>query len=349
MPAGLPLTLPTAYTAAVGRYNTASLEFEKRKDEYNALAAFIRSSPSLLSQTDINQEKQSFERPYQIPVIKRVAINLVDGRICDLDGQEASTDMVVITFTVKGFRIKVPTEMLDQNYIKYVDLLSNLLYNAWHAWYQFMEINSINYLESSKTTSLVAEPNYFTQDGAAYVGTIGMPFYSAVRYVSSRNLLSANGQLLDVMSGAGMVTRYQMGAYGANNSVNQAMFVGGADPYPSNFLTPDAGFQETHYLFPVGAVGIYHWLSPNAANRHVHIQQQDYWWSEKDPMFGYFNASVHFQAKCVEKTIGYSGAAEPTYYDIYEYTIDSSFNKSYTSVAGESPIIKYNLAPPATV
>ncbi|WP_080057188.1 hypothetical protein [Spirosoma aerolatum] len=345
MPAGLPLTLPTAYTAAVGRYNTASLEFEQRKDEYNALAAFIRSSPSLLSQTDINQEKQSFERPYQIPVIKRVAINLVDGRICDLDGQEASTDMVVITFTTKGFRVKVPTEMLDQNYVRYVDLLSDLMYHAWHAWYAFMEINCVNYLEANKSTSLVAEPNFFTQDSAAYVGVIGMDFYSAYRYVTGRNLLSANGKLLDVMSGASMVTRYRMGANGANNAVNQAMFVGGADPYPSNFLTPDSGYQETHYLFPVGAVGIYHWLTPNARNRKVQVAGQDFWWSEKDPMFGYFNASVHYQSKCQEKTIGTGGATEPVYYDIYEYTIDPSLQKSYTSVVGESPIIKYNLAP----
>lgn len=342
MPAGLPLSLPTAYVAAVTQFTSDSMKFEMRKDVYNALAAFIRSSPRLLSQADIGNQKKSFERPVQIPVIKRIGISLVDGRICNLTGQEASTDMVVITFSTKGFRFQVPTEMLEQNYIKYVDLLAQLLYDSWHAWYAFMEINSINYLAANKTSVLIANP-YFTTAANAYVGKIGVDYYAAVRYVQSLNLLSANGQLLDVTSGASAVTKLKMMQYGPNNQTNEAMLIGGSDSFPSNFLLPDATYAETHYLFPVGAVGIYYWLSPNAAREHVHIQNQDYWWNEKDPMFGYFDTSVHYQSKCAEQSIGTNGAVEPVYYDVYEYTIDPSFVKSYSSVIGQTPIIKYNL------
>lgn len=60
-------------------------------------------------------------------------------------------------------------------------------------------------------------------------------------------------------------------------------------------------------------------------------------------MFGYFDTSVHYQSKCVDAEVGYNGDDEPVYYDIYEYTIDPSFVKSYSSVAGETPIVKFNL------
>ena len=341
--AGLPLTLPTAYVAAITNFATGSLSFENRKDEYNALAAFILSSPALLSLTDIQSKKKSFERPVQIPVIKRVGISLVDGRICNLDGQEASTDMIVITFSVKGFRIKIPKNMLDNNYLGYTQLLADARYHGWHTWYTFMENNSINFLEANKTTSLV--PDTFGVYAGAYDGQAGPQYYARLKYLMGRNLLSANGRLLDVSNGASAVTRLLMGMNGPNNAVNQQVLLSNAaDQYPTNYLVPTAGYAETHYVFPVGAVGIYHWLSPNAANREVDTPQKDYWWSEKDPMFGYFDASVHFQSKCEDKPIGYGGQSEPVYSDFYEYTVDPSFVKQYSSVVGESPIVKFNLS-----
>jgi len=344
MPAGLPATLPTTYVDAITNYQTGQSDFENRKDQYKALEAFIRSSSALLSQGDIANQKKSFERPVKIPVVKRIAISLVDGRVCNLDGQEPSTDMLAITFSVKGFRIKVSRNMLENNYVGAMQLLAQARYHGWHAWYEWMENNCANYLETNKSTALKVDGGgYFTITGNAYVAARGVDYYAAVRYIMQRNLLSANGQLLDVNNLASEITKVKMGMYGPQNSVNQAALIGGADPYPSFAVTPGTGYGETHYLFPIGAVGIYHWLSPNAANNTVLVPQNDMWWSEKDPIFNYFDTSVHHQAKCEEKTIGYGGAVEPVYYDYYEYTIDPAFAKQYSSVAGETPIIKFNL------
>ncbi|MGF7219084.1 hypothetical protein GGR92_005264 [Spirosoma lacussanchae] len=351
MPAGLPNYLPTAYTDAIIRFSEESTRFEFRKDKYGALAAYIASSPFLLSQGDVSREKRSFERPFKIPVIKRMSITLKDGRTCVIGGQEPTTDAVALTFSVKGFEIKVPRALLDQNYIRYNELLTTALYFAWHKWYEFMETNCLSFLAANKSTALVDDAStqaYFTKSGAAYTGVQGAPFYAAYNYVLGRNILNAGTDFLDVTNGAAMVTQRLMGMNGAGNAVNQAMLLtGGATMYPTNFLVPDAGYAETHYMFTPGAVGIYHWLSPNAANNVVFEPQKDFWFSERDPMFNYFDASVHYQAACAEQTVGYNGAVEPVYYDKYEYTVDTSMVKSYSSVEGESPIIKYNLAPAA--
>ncbi len=346
MPAGITNYMPTAYTDAVLRFNSGASGFENRKDKYGATYAFITSSPQLLSQSDINDEKRSFERPIRIPVMKRLAITLIDGRACVIGGQEPTPATVTLSFTTKGFQIKVPQHMLRDNYFKATEFLAAGIYHGWHAYLAFMEAAAIAYLEANKSTVLATSP-YFTTGTGVYTGTTGTNFYSAYQYAMGLNYLNAGSDFLDVTNAASQVTKLLMGMNGPGNTINQAGLLGAENQYFTNFLTVTGGVVETHYLFTKGAVGLYHWVSPNAAARHVHIQENDLWRVEKDPVFGYFPASLHYQAGCVDSAIGVGGASEPVYYDKYEYTIDTSFVKQYSSVSGESPIYKFNLSAPA--
>lgn len=342
--AGLTPTLPTAYSAAQLRFNTSGFEFEQRRDNYNALAAFVESSPGLLSADQVNQEKQSFERDVQIHTLKKMTISLIDGRLCDFDGDEASTDKIILSWSLKGFRVKVPiqTHLKDNTYAQ-SELLANALYNAWHTWYEFMENLCISYLEANKATVVKPATPYFTATGGVYSSVKGVDFYSAYQYALSRNFLNQGGNYLDVASSNAQVTRTLMGMNAAGNAVNQAMLVQGSTFFPTNFVIPAGGYTEVHYLFPRGAVGIYPWTAPVARDGHIDTPEKDFWFTESDPIFGYFNAAVHFKHKCVDKTIGHANASEPTYYDIYEYSVDFSLLKAYSSVAGENPIIKFGL------
>lgn len=341
--AGLTAYAPTAYLDAVLRFGAAGMNFETRMDEYGALRAYIASSPLLLSESDITAAKQSFERPIRIPVIKRMSITLIDGRACVVTGQEPETDYVGITFSTKGFKVAVPTEMLDQNYIRYQELLSTGLYFGWNKWYDYMEATAIAHLEANKSSSLVDVSAYFTQPtGAYYKGRQGRDFYLARNYAMGRNLLGQTG-FLNVESPNAQVVRKDLSTKGLYNSQNDVSLIGGTTDFSSYKLLPGSGFAETHYLFAPGSVGVYYWVSPNAANGHVKVPQKDFWYTVKDPMFNYFTASVHYQESCADIANVNGSQSEPVYKDNYEFTIDPSFMKAYSSVVGESPIIKFNL------
>jgi hypothetical protein len=329
---------PTVLQDAIIRLqNNTFLDFEQRQAEFSAFQMFKDGSNLLLPKSQVERLKQSAAQVEKIAVLNRYQATLHSAYTCNFSPDESTSAFVPVTYVTTGFDVKVTPAVNAGNYISEEDDLDNQMRNGFRTVYENLETSAVAYLETNKSTTN-ASPLFGGPTAgvvtltAAQQADTSRNLYASIPAIFQRNNLKGKPQ--DLANTEALIQQQYITNQGTANGQNLQYQTAGINYYRSNYVTNANGMQETHYLTPMGAVGVYNWL-PFEAKAQPKLSPTNGWTVMQDPLFG-MDWLVYFKEDCVNGQ----------WTRQWNFTSSFGFMRQYSSVAGTTPILKYQIANP---
>ena len=312
-------------------------DFEKRHDQYGAMQAFDANANMMLSKTQVENMKKSVVQVEKIPVFNRYSPAIITDASCAITGGRPTTAFAQLNWAYVGFEVTIIPSQNEANYKTEAEDLAWQMMGGWRGIFENLDTKSLTALETNKSTSLVQSTLKNVITNASDYTYSGDEKEMFLQVPSLMQINSINGAYEDVANTESQATRALIDAFGADNyyDVNGAIKRNGNfRHYLTNRLTVPDGSREAHYIFPMGSVGMYNWITNDA--RVGRTAGNKKWDSIKDPMFG-FDWELYSIEDCVDDT-AVSGNKRAYGYKA-QFGAYFSFLTQYRS-GNESPIIK---------
>lgn len=315
------------------------MDFEARIDNYGAFKLFNDGADILLPKSTVETIKKSARQPEKIPVLNQLNTTLYNTYTCNISPDGSTSAMVPITYITTGFDIGITPALNVDNYISATeDLAWQMKQGFKNVYASVLEADAVSFLETNKSLTNLSPTSLFPGSTFA-AGVFTVPdsqrnsFYAKVPTIFRRNVIP--GMPAD-LANTEATPNYEFianqGAGNAQNTAYQTQQVAKGQ-YRSNFVTVAAGSEETHFLCPLGGVGVYNWLPWEAQVEKVIIPGSQGWTKQTDPIAS-MQWQVFYNYNCV------SGQ----YTQAWSYRASFAFVGQYSSNANASSILKYQIA-----
>jgi hypothetical protein len=317
--------------------------FENRMSEYGVLQAFIDNAQLLFPANVLANMRKSPVQPVKIPMLQRGTAPEITARTCTITGQDPTSEFVTLIWGTTGFEIKIVKAKNAGNYIDDVSSFAMQMANGMRTVLAVLDTAGYNALESNKATGLVDTKLSGITNGAGYYQIQdAIKLYQALPSIMSLNDIP--GQMLNIAAEQAKFSMLGMMTRGQNNDQNQAGLLGGLPlalgmkNYFSNRVLNGDGIVETHYLAPVGGIGMFTWNGYEAKNNTQTTTGKKFYTMD-DPIMG-LTWDVMEMSDCATD-VNYQRVVA----DVYQFNIDFAFLTQYTSedtdpAATKTPILK---------
>lgn len=340
------LLVDTLLDRAIVRANDTMLsKFENRRPEGTTINAFLDYRDQVIPVNEIEAATVSRRRPVSIPVMKKYAARIGTVRQIDPTPDIVTSAYVSPSWQTKEFSFAISPSVNADNAIsvemQFAAQIENSLRAAYFTHANSLEKQLIAYLAANTWTTPPASgiPGTSVATGA-YV--LDPEEYLIQAPVLMREL-NMDGPYQDISNIASVARQRAMATYGVGNSRNMAQFLGDMKYYHSNNIAVDATYLETHYIAPQGSLAVLSNTEYDAEARTPH--DTGVYMTYTDPWFG-FKWGVRKVAVPQDLSATYGAGLERAVVVRYDFAIDFAAFSSYSSVAGQSPIIKINTKVP---
>lgn len=315
-------------------------KFENRKPQPGIIKAFRDHTTSVVDEEEISKLKVSRRRPVEIAVMKKEPYTVGTVREINPIVNQAGSAKVPLNWFTKTFGFSVRAAINSDNYIKEVAEFRQSLFNGLLS-VLYTDANSIEKnLAAYLATNKWAVPPATTVYGVN-VGT-GAYEIDSDQYIIKAPIvmqeLDMMGRFQDIGNIGSIARRRDQATFGRNNSRDISQYLDDFDYYQSNAVTVTPGAEETHFLVPTGSLGLLNIVEWDARNRTE--DKDGHFEVMKDPFFG-FEWGVYITAKRTDQSAYGTGFERVVQYE-YHFAADFAAINSYSSVAGQSPIMQFD-------
>lgn len=329
----------TAMAEAAIRSRQYFQQYENRFSNYGAFQAYKAGADLLLPKDTIERIKSAQNaRTVAFPVLTKASLTVLTARACAITGVEPTSAKPLLTKITRGFEIRVYPKVCDNNYISEVDEFAQGMMNGIRSLLVNLDTYAGAQLEANKNTAL-ATTNLI---GVAIVANayqidllLREKLYFYIPTLMERN--DVNGaRLYNVMTTEGRALMLEYESKASGNDQNLRAVLDGELPsstgyqhFRSNRLTNGAGISETHYVAPIGSLGVFNWIDSDARNRRtgpngaksypfVDGIMQNEWDVVEEPI-------------CDDLTATYGAGYERTFGVKYQFAADFAFMNAFSS------------------
>lgn len=339
---------PTLLEKYVQVGTTMFNEFEQRKPKSGAVDVFKEGrNTGLVDVAGIEAAKTSLRRPTEVAVTKQFTPNVYGVRAISPTADIMSTARVALSWITLAFSVKVVPSMHADNDISYARYVTDLLFQALKGVYHTATTDGVNKQNSLEKQMLayIAAQKYTTPPDSSVPGVIvENGAYKTTSKDFEINALPVMEELLlsgpydSITHVSSLAASRRQATLGANNSENFAQYGSDYDYRRSNYLAITSGAEQTHYMMPKGTLAVLNIVEDDAkAGR-----------SSSDGTYSVFTDPYHgFRWGVYDKTSRADMSAEATGWERtvvqqYDFAADFAFVRPYSSVAGVTPIIKFD-------
>lgn len=317
-------------------------DYEGREDIYGGFKLFKDGADILLPKSQVENLKKSYVQPEKIPVLNKMATTFYNSYTCDVNPDGSSSAFVPVTYVTTGFDIGITPAINAGNYITATeDLAWQMKQGFINTYASVLEADAVAFLEANKSLTNLSPTSLFPGSNFA-AGVFTVPdaqkntFYAKIPTIFQRNVIP--GMPADLANTEATPNYEFIQAQGGGNGVNLGYAITpqlAKGQYRSNFVPTanDGSIQETHFLVPMGGVGVYNWLPYEAQNEITIIPGAEGWKKQVDPIMG-MEWQVYYKYNCVGGQ----------YTQVWSYRASFAFMKQYSSDANKSSILKYQIA-----
>lgn len=322
--------------------------FEQRKPKPGAIDVFKEGrSAGLADIAGIENAKTSLRRPTEIAVTKQFTPNVYGVRAISPTADIMSTARVALSWFTLTFSVKVVPSMHADNDITMARYVTDLLFQALKGVYHTATTDGVNKQNSleKKMLAYVAEQKYTTPPDSAVPGvvvangaytTASKDFETVALPVMEELLLS--GPYDSITHVSQLAAERRQNTLGAGNAQNLAQYIPDYDYRRSNYLSVTSGAEQTHYLMPKGTLAVLNIVEDDAkAGRPSYDGQYSVF---TDPYHG-FRWGVYDKTNRVDMS-GEATGWDRVVVQQYDFAADFAFIRPYSSVAGVTPIVKWD-------
>lgn len=309
-------------------------KFELRPNFTNLIDMFLRDREyTMPSLSAIRQaETQATNALY----INKKDFVVGTAKSCNKVGGTSGSSTVPLTWQTLCVGIRHSFKCFAGNEVSSARAFANDIYNAEVSLFEQLDQNALDYLEANHSTVNAA--------GALSAGDIRdvaqadkLFFYNCVSAEMRQNNYAPI--YLDGHDTGFTKVQQQYINQGAGNSVNTQFQFGGFDFFPSNLITPPAGYESLHYIVPTGGVAVLDWNDPlNRSNASIGDKR---WFTMQSLLRPEFTLDVYRTDDCAD-TSGDGGGTQDLV-TTWEIALNYAFAAQPVPTAGETPIFKYGV------
>jgi hypothetical protein len=329
-------------------------DFEGRMSDYGMLRSFMEGSRMLVGEKAYNEiirtRNQHNAQQLAIPVLNRELLTVLTARSCEITGTQATSAKPIIPEFTRGFEIKIYPKLNLNNHISEAREFAWQLANGVRSIGPNLESAAQNVLEAKKNTALAA----VGLDGINAVGNAYQidpemveQMYAYIRVAMKRNLIGG-GVMYNMTNTEALANILHYESLGAGNAKDIESIMDGTAPSAigkfkhglANELVQGAGIQETHYVAPVGSLGLFVTNDSDAINKEE-APEGGKLYTVYEPILG-ITWDVLEQPICSDLSASYGSAFKRTMGRRYQFAANFGFFTAYSS-GNESPIVKFEL------
>lgn len=333
----------TALLDGIAAARRGLTKFEDRQPSPGVVNAFQEGTEELVGRGQLENLRKSAERPVKVAVMNRFNGTIGNVRKLNPTPDTATSAFYTPSWFTVDFSFAQCEAKNAGNYIGSAEEFANLLRNEIYSAVLRDNTNSIEkrgvtFLEANKWTAPPASTvkGVSVASGAYVTTNEKLPILAPAIFAE---LNMGDWDLMDIANIGSLGRQSEMMAYGAANEKNYKQFLDRMGYYLSSRIAVTATYDETHYVAPRGTLGLLNWVEFDARNRTPHFNGE--YMVVQDPYFG-FNWGVRMRQEAKDMSATYGTGYERVVVTQYDFAADFAFVKSYSSVAGESPIVKFN-------
>lgn len=328
--------------AVVTAYDNLT-KFENRIPDLDSIAAFSKYTSELVPQATIDNLKVSARRPVKIPVFKKYNPTVRTVRRITAAPADVDTDFLPVTWETVGGEVGLVESVSVDNYLGSVQSLAHQI--------QGLIANVVNTLDVKANTKL--EASKFATPGATSLSGVAVTagayvmaqtnFYQYAPTLMRKLKMKGPYQVFSNIEAMAELDR--ISTYGANNSQNLQTLTRNYEFNYSTNLAADASMKQTSFLVPAGSLGFLQWVEKDARDRRSNgTYSYDIMPITLNLPSGgsiTLNFGVMEQAGPADKSATWTGL-ERAWTQSWGLYCDVAFISQYSSVSGETPIVKFN-------
>lgn len=321
-------------------------EFENRLPTRGLIDTFREGGNQLISNQDIQRLTTSLRRPVSIPILRRSTNTIRNIRQVDPTPDHALSAKATFSWFDIAFSFEITPTGNEDNYITEAqefafklkeEIMAAILRDNTNG----LEAKMISYLNANKWATPPASgiPGVNVQNGAYEMKGSE---YLIKAPVIMEELEMGGQQLIDVGNIASLARRREEKTYGYANQQNIAQYLDEIKYFKSARIAVPDGYDESHFLMPAGSVAMVDWVENDArAGREAFDGKYT---QVQDPYFG-IRWGVFTKATRSDRSADLGRGTERVVSLRYDFATSIGLISSYSSVAGESPIVKINVVP----
>lgn len=317
-------------------------KFENRVPAHSLIKAFSTYTDSLLPAAEYNSYRKSARRPIDIAVLKQSAYNVDTVRSINPTPDSVTSARKSVDWVTKGFSFTMTNSINEDNYIDYITEFQQNMFNAVTSVMvndtNSVENNLAAFLETNKRSML---PTVNVLGVSAGTGAYEVsPEQFAISAPSVLESLAMYGKVQSMHNVGYASYQRDIATFGRNNERNLEQYQSEMEYWKSSKIPVTAGKQATHYLTNTGSIGLLNWVEADARNGE--IVHDGRYTTMIDPFFG-FQWGVFITSYREDKSaIGGTGLERAASIR-YDFAADFAPVVSYSSTAGVTPIVKFDL------
>ncbi|MFD2936322.1 hypothetical protein [Spirosoma flavum] len=332
-------------------------QLEKRQSNYGGINMFYNNANKLFGPALIAElRKLPFTRTAKIPIFDKYDHTVLTARSCDIQCNNVNTRTKTLTRTHLAIDICINPTDYENNLAKVDQALKHRYVMAKKAVYKKLDEMSSTFLDLNKDTTMVVDPGGATPNAnplfKSKAGAIEFPsslkFYAYLQTVLEQ--LDIDGPYLDIANTVALAEQNILRNPGNGALLDTTALMSGAGITQfdySNRIAPGV-MMPVHYIAPVGSIGVLNMIDLVYQDKPVLGSGDDMdqwsgfanktelkaWGQTPDEVFNDWDWGVLQELVCVDETILYK----------VKFSADFMFACDFTSIAGESPIKRVDVA-----
>ncbi len=336
----------TVFNSAVLKAKDAMMAFEKRRPDLGVLEAFDRYKGGIITPAEQARLRASARRPVETVVRKRSKPAVLTTRTIDAVPEGSQTEKIALQYSTYGGVVGVVESINADNYLDATDDLAGQIEDLMRSICEKLETNLTLYLEASKYTSLPDSSLMGTPVGGAYA-TDTKNLFMQLPAVMRKMMMTGPFHMISNVEA--MTTVLEKSTFGTYNQQNLEKLLAGYEFAYSQAITPVTGKFASSYVIPTNSLSITQWQEYDCRKG---IGSYDSGLKYYTMPFSFttlsgYTFTLEFGIVYVgkpENRVATLPALERAYAEYWYPFVDIAPAKAYSSVATQSPIVKFNVA-----
>ena len=334
----------TVFTKAVLKAKDRLMAFEKRRPDLGVIEAFDKYKNGIITPAEMARQRASARRPVEIAVRKKSTPSILSTRTISAVPTGSQTAMMGLTYKTYGAAVGVVEAINADNYLDAEDDLAGQLEDFMRALLIELDSDGTDFLEVGKYASLPTSSLMGAPVGGAYE-TDTKNIFLHLPAVMRKLMMTGPYHLISNVEALATVLEKQ--TFSTYNSQNLEKLLAGYEFGYSPNITPATGDFATYYAIPTNSLSMVQWTEYDCRRKVGSYDSGKYYYTMPftfTSLSGY-QFTIDFGIVYVGKTEDNSArlpGLERSYAEYWYPFVDIAFAKQYSSVAGESPVVKLN-------
>lgn len=336
----------SVFTNAVLKAKDAMMAFEKRRPDLGVLEAFDKYKSGIITPSEQTRLRASARRPVETVVRKKSTPTVLSTRTIAGEPTGSQTAKVGLTYNTYGGIVGVVESINADNYLDATDDLAGQIEDLMRAICLQLETDGVSFLEAGKYSSLPTSSLFGAAVGGAYNTTTKDLF---LQLPAAMRKLMMTGPFHMIGNVEGMATVTEKQTFGAYNQQNLERLLAGYEFAWSPSISAAAGAFSTNYVIPTNSLSMTQWTEYDCRKGIGSYDAGKKYYTMPftfTSLSGYtftLEFGIVYRAATVDNSAILPGL-ERSYAEYWYPFVDIAFAKSYSSVAGTSPIVKVNVS-----